>query len=78
MVNDTDELPRFMRSYTETFVEYNLIQAQYKDSKIGMTEKKLAENSLIGEFINHLAPRDKTGAEFIDITDAISGEDNLP
>ena len=78
MANDTDELPLFMRGYTDKFVEYNLLQAQYKDSKISMSEKTLAEQSLIGDFVNQLAPRDKTGAEFIDITDAISGYDNLP
>ena len=77
MVNDTDELPRFMRGYTDAFVEYNLIQAQYKDSKISMSEKKLAENSLVGEFINHLAPRDKSSTEMIDLTDAIEGYDHL-
>ena len=59
MVNDTDELPRYMRGYTDGFVEYNLIQAQYKDGKINMNEKKNAELSLIREFTGKITPRDK-------------------
>ena len=77
MVNDTDELPRFMRGYTDGFVEYNLIQAQYKDQKISMSDKKGAENTLIGDFVAQLAPRDKTGAEYVDIVESISGEGDL-
>ena len=78
MQNDTDELPLFMQGYTDSFVEYNLLQAQYKDGKVSMSEKKLAEQVLVKDFVDQLAPRDKTSTEMIDITDAISGEDNLP
>jgi hypothetical protein len=78
MVNDTDELPRFMRGYTDGFVEYNLIQAQYKDSKISMRDKKGAENTLVRDFIGQLAPRDKTGPQTVNIVEAISGYDALP
>lgn len=78
MQNDTDELPLFMQGYTDSFVEYNLIQAQYKDEKLSMSEKKLAEQTLIKDFVDQLSPRDKTGQEMIDIVDAISGYDNLP
>ena len=78
MANDTDELPRFMRGYTDKFVEYNLLQAQYKDSKISMSEKILAEQALIRDFVDQLAPRDKTGAEYIDIVESLGGYDNLP
>ena len=78
MVNDTDELPRFMRGYTDGFVEYNLIQAQYKDQKISLSEKKLSETTLINNFIGQLVPRDKSSISYIDIAEAISGADNLP
>lgn len=78
MQNDTDELPRFMRGYTDGFVEYNLLQAQYKDSKISMSEKKIAEQTLIRDFVDQLAPRDKSGAEYVDIVDPISSYDNMP
>ena len=77
MVNDTDELPRFMRGYTDGFVDYNLIQAQYKDQKISLTEKKGAETTLIREFVGQLAPRDKSGPTYITVTEAISAEDGL-
>lgn len=78
MQNDTDELPLFMRGYTDAFVEYNLAQAQYKDNKIGFSEKKNIEQTLITAFVDQLAPRDKTGAELIDIVESVSGYDNLP
>ena len=77
MVNDTDELPRYMRGYTDGFVDYNLIQAQYKDGKMTMSEKKLAESSLIREFTGQLTPRDKSGADRINIVEAISSDDSL-
>src|SRR3990167_78514 len=77
MVNDTDELPRYMRGYTDGFVDYNLIQAQYKDGKMTMSEKKTAEMSLIREFTGQLTPRDKSGADRIEIVEAISGDDGL-
>ena len=78
MVNDTDELPRYMRGYTDGFVEYNLIQAQYKDNKMSMSEKKNAELSLIREFTGQLTPRDKSGPDRINIYEATSGYDGLP
>ena len=75
MVNDTDELPRFMRGYTDGFVEYNLIQAQYKDDRITMSDKKGAEQTLMKDFVDQLAPRDKTGAKYVKLVESISGED---
>ena len=77
MVNDTDELPRYMRGYTDGFVEYNLIQAQYKDAKMTMSEKKLAESSLIREFTGQLTPRDKSSADRIKIVEPVSSDDGL-
>ena len=78
MQNDTDELPFFMRGYTDGFVEYNLIQAQYKDQKISFTEKKGLEQTLITDFVNQLTPRDKSGAEMIDVVESIQGDDQMP
>ena len=71
MTNDTDDLPLYMRGYTDGFVEYNLIQAQYKDGKISLTDKKGAENTLVNEFTSQLAPRDKSGPTNIDIVEPI-------
>lgn len=78
MVNETDELPRYMRGHTDKFVDYNLIQAQYKDNKISLSEKKLAEQSLIKDFVDDLTPRDKSGPDRINIVEATSGWDGLP
>lgn len=77
MVNDTDELPRYMRGYTDKFVEYNLLQAQYKDQKISYSDKNIAEKTLIEDFVVQLTPRDKSGAQYINVVEAISGEDYL-
>ncbi len=60
LVNDTDEVAFSARGYTKSFVEYGLIQAQYKDNKISMTEKKGAENTLASDFKKQLVPRNKT------------------
>ena len=78
MVNDTDELPRYMRGYTDAFVEYNLLQAQYKDGKLSFGEKKAAEQALVQDFSSQLAPRDKSGATYVGLVTAISGEDYGP
>ena len=75
LVNDTDELPRFMRGYTDGFVEYNLLQAQYKDQRITMSDKKGAEQSLMKDFVDQLAPRDKTGPRYVRLTESISADD---
>lgn len=76
MVNDTDELPLPMRSMTDKFVDYNLLQAQYKDSKISFIEKKSIEESLVADVAAILTPRDKTGATYVDIVETISGDWN--
>ena len=78
MINDTDELPLYMRGYTDGFVDYNLIQAQHKDNKISLTDKKVAETTLITNFTGQLIPRDKSGPQTIKIVEAVSGDDFLP
>lgn len=75
LVNDTDELPLYQRGYTDGFVEYNLIQAQYKDQKITLAEKKQAEAILTGEFTSQLAPRDKTGPTMVKVVEPTSSWD---
>lgn len=72
--NDMDELPLPMRGHTKTFVDYGLIQADYKDEKITQTEKKLAEAGLKNEFRQQLVPRSQTGPTYIDIVEDI-GQD---
>ena len=75
MVNDTDVLPLPMRSMTDKFVDYNLLQAQYKDSKVTFIEKKSIEESLVADVAAILTPRDKSGPQYIDLVESISGED---
>jgi len=69
--DDMDELPVPMRGYTKGFVDYSLIQAQYKDGKISLSEKKIAESDLIDRFKKELAPRSKSGPTVIDIVEDI-------
>lgn len=76
MQNDTDELPLPLRSMTDKFVDYNLLQAQYKDSKISFIEKKSIEESLVADVAAILTPRDKSGATYVDIVETISGDWN--
>lgn len=70
LVNDTDELPLSMRGYTKSFVEYGQIQAQYKDNKMTILEKKAAEVGLKDEFKKQLVPRNKTGQTMVDIVES--------
>ena len=78
LVNDTDELPRFMRSYTDGFVNYNLLQAKYKDGKISITEKMALEQTLVKDFVGQLAPRDKSSSSYINMVEPTTGDDFLP
>src|SRR3990167_2438245 len=75
MVNDTDVLPLPLRSMTDKFVDYNLLQAQYKDGKLSFADKKVSEESLVSDVASILTPRDKSGPQYIDLVEGISGED---
>lgn len=78
MVNDTDELPVPMRSYTDSFVDFALAQALFKDGKVNEYDRKIAEaNTAKQQFVGNLAPRDKTGIKLVKINDAITGEDGI-
>ena len=45
---------------------------------ISFTEKKGLEQTLITDFVNQLTPRDKSGAEMIDVVESIQGDDQMP
>ena len=78
MVNDTDTLPQPMRSYTKSFVNYGLAQALFKDNKVQDYDRKLIEaNADKQNFIMENSARDKSGPTYIDIIEAVSGEDEL-
>lgn len=78
MVNDTDILPVPMRSYTNIFVDYIKANALSKDEKFteGNTLMSYVEAKM-QDFVQNLAPRDKTGPTMIDIVETISGDDRI-
>lgn len=76
LVNDTDELPLPMRSYTKGFVQYGLAQALSKDGKTVESQKATLESMAVkAEFVSNIMPRDQSGPETIQLTDVISAED---
>ena len=77
MDSDTDELPNYLRDHTKVFVDYGLIQAQYKDGKTSLTEKVSLENALKAQFKSNIAPRNRTGPSKIDIVSPITSEEFL-
>lgn len=71
-----DELPVSMRSQTNSFVSYCLAQAHYLDNKESMGDRFMAmANAEKSNFIEQITPRSKSGPQYIDLTDDISGED---
>ncbi len=77
LVNDTDEIPFAMRSYTNSFVNYGLAEAYFNDDKdekgrdyLGraMSDKQL--------LITQSTPRDYTGVVTMEITNSVNGEDD--
>ena len=79
MVNDTDELPYPMRSYTKSFVDYGLAQAYQKDGKAQQAEARLAEARFQKDmFVNQLTPRDKTGPTMVELVEQMAGEEDVP
>lgn len=78
LVNDTDELPLPMRSYTDSFVDYALSQALFKDGRTQDSQTKLADaNTSKNDFVLELSPRDRSGPTVIDIVEAINAEDGM-
>ena len=78
LVNDTDELPVSMRSYTKSFVNYGHAQALDKDGKA--SEATIKENRAMADkkdFLNEITPRANTGIVYIDTVEAIDGDDSL-
>jgi hypothetical protein len=78
LVNDTDELPVVMRSYTKSFVDYGMAQASFLDGKIELADRYMGmAASEKDQFRVQIAPRHKTGPQFIRLTDVVDGDDNL-
>lgn len=78
LVNDTDELPVSMRSYTKSFVDYGYAQGLHKDGKA--SEGEIRENRAEkgkNDFIKEITPRAFTGTVYVDTVEAIDGDDSL-
>lgn len=74
LVNETDELPFSLRSYTTSCVNYCLYRAYDKDNK-GEQADKYWTKYLVSkkDFVNEITPRDMTGPKTIEFIDSLSG-----
>jgi hypothetical protein len=78
LVNDTDELPVVMRSYTKSFVDYCLAQAYYLDEKEGLGDRFMTQAERERElFKQQIAPRSKEGPSYITLTEVLNADDDL-
>ena len=72
LVNDTDNLPVYMRGYTKSFVDYGLSQALAKDGKIQESSKQEGvARSILSDFRKDLTPRNRTGETQVNIVESI-------
>lgn len=78
MVNDGDLLPVPMRPYTNIFTEYFKAQALFKDEKFTEAENTIQRiNGMVGNFVQSLSSRDKSGPTMVDIVETVTGEDSV-
>lgn len=74
--SDADELPVLLRPYNKSFVDYANAQAYYMDEKANMGDRYMINAEKEKEqFILQIAPRNKTGPQYIKLTEEISPED---
>jgi len=74
LVNETDELPLHLRSYTSSCVNYVLYRAYDLDNKGDQADKyynKFLQSK--SEFVNEITPRDQSGVKTIDFVEGLSG-----
>lgn len=78
LVNDADEIPFAMRSYTKSFVNYALAEAYYNDSKDEKGDryamKAAADKDL---FIKDITPRGFTEVTMMEVTDTVHDDDDV-
>lgn len=78
LIDDADEIPVSMRSYTNSFVDYAVSQAYYLDGQVELGDRYSQKAEVArGNFRVEISPRNKTGIEMMDITDAITGDEWL-
>jgi len=76
LTNDTDTLPVSMRGYSKSFVDYTLSMAYYLDDKDAKGKLFMdSANIELERFRVEITPRSKTGPQFIQMLDAISGDE---
>jgi hypothetical protein len=76
LVDDSDELPLSLRSYTTSCVEYCLYRAFDNDQKRDYATDHYGKfSSSKQDFISEITPRDQTGPKVIDLTESLSGDD---
>lgn len=78
LVNDTDEIPVSMQNYTKSFVDYGYAQACFLDQKDdkGYSFINMA-NAELAQFKTEIAPRWKTGIQYVTIVSPLSSEDDF-
>ena len=78
LVNDTDNLPVSMWNYTKSFVDYGYAQACFLDQKDekGYSFINMA-NAELAEFKTQIAPRWKSGIQYVTIVSPLSSEDDF-
>lgn len=76
LVNDTDELPVVMRSYTKSFVDYGLSQAFSLDDKQTQATQKYKEAlAELDRFKMEISSRLKSSANTIQLVEEVTGDD---
>jgi len=78
LTNDTDELPQSMWNYTKSFVDYGYAQACFLDQKDekGYSFINMA-NAELSQFKAEIAPRWKSGTQYVKIVSPLSSEDDF-
>lgn len=77
LVNDSDELPLSLRSYTTSCMEYVLYKAFDNDLKRDYASDHYGKFKILkDDFIAEITPRDQTGPKTIDLTESLSGSDD--
>lgn len=78
LVEDTDQLPVSMQGYTKSFIDYAHSQALMKDAKVQEAGIKSQEaQAMATKFQTQIAPRNKTGATYIDIVEDTAADQEL-
>lgn len=77
LINDTDEVPQIMKSYTTSCIEYCLYKAYSLDQKDQTADGHFQKFAGYQQaFISEITPRDQTGVKTIDFTDSLAGSDD--